>query len=44
MILSIKFSTDFDKILIEDTVDTLRKLDPHRKGIGWGSHSFEECC
>jgi hypothetical protein len=33
MILSIKFSTDFDKILIEDTVEMLQKLDVEGKAL-----------
>jgi len=33
MISSTKFSTDFDKMLIEDTVETLRKLDLAGKAL-----------
>lgn len=33
MILSNKFSSDFDKILIEDTVEMLRKLDVEGKAL-----------
>lgn len=33
MISSTKFSKDFDKVLIEDTVETLRKLDLTGKAL-----------